>query len=320
VFGSQVKVADAVAGALRVSVTGIVCGVFDAPVAVRVIVALWVAAWRPFVLTDKVTESVSVVVVPEVAFKVNQVWLSVIDHVSVPPPGLVMFRSWKVGFAAPWVAANEKLVGLAPIAGLTGTPGAEGGVISCANPGISAANLRIDRPPALPLPEVEEFPAPAAASGMVPVDAVLAAVDPVAAADDGVTLMVARGTATLTLLLGDDGSLGWEVVLSLCSDNGCVGSELTGEESDGKGSTDAMGGFCGFRISRCGLWVEVCAPFFSKDFVGYGKVGAMFSIRRPWVSVPPVSWLIGLVSCWAEVEGIGWNSDTKTAMRLNEIA
>ena len=71
-------------------------------------------------MTDKVTESVSVVVVPEVAFKVNQVWLSVIDHVSVPPPGLLIFRSWDVGFAAPCVAAKEKLVGLAPMAGGTG--------------------------------------------------------------------------------------------------------------------------------------------------------------------------------------------------------
>ena len=86
--------------------------------------------------------------------------------------------------------------------------GAEGGEINCANPGISAANLLIDRPPALPLPEVEELPAPAAASGIVPVGAVPAAMDPVALADDGATLMVARGADPPTLLLlSDDGSL-----------------------------------------------------------------------------------------------------------------
>jgi hypothetical protein len=105
---------------------------------------------------------------------------------------------------------KEKLVGLAPMAGLTGTTGAagvEGGVISCANPGISAANLLIDRPPVRPFPEVEEFPAPAAASGMTPVDVVPTAIDPVDVADDGATLMVARGTAAPTLLLSEDGSV-----------------------------------------------------------------------------------------------------------------
>ena len=70
-------------------------------------------------------------------------------------------------------------------------------------------------------------------------------------------------------------------MLSLCSDGGGVGKELTGEEPDGEGSTDATGAFCGFRISRCGLRVEVCASFFSKDFVGYERVVAMFSMRRP---------------------------------------
>ncbi len=70
-------------------------------------------------------------------------------------------------------------------------------------------------------------------------------------------------------------------MLSLCSDGEGDGKELTGEEPDGEGSTDATGAFCGVRISRCGLRGEVCAPFFSKDFVGYGRVGAMFSMRRP---------------------------------------
>ena len=99
-------------------------------------------------------------------------------------------------------------MGLAPIAGLAGTTGTEGGEINCANPGISAAILLIDRAPGLPLPEVEELPAPAAASGMVPVDAVpAAALDLVVVADNGATLMVARGKAAPKLLLSDDGSL-----------------------------------------------------------------------------------------------------------------
>ena len=90
---------------------------------------------------------------------------------------------------------------------MTETTGAEGGEINCANPGISAANLLADRPPARPLSEVDELPAPAAASGIVPVVDMAAAMDPVALADDGATLMVARGTAVPTLLLSDDGSL-----------------------------------------------------------------------------------------------------------------
>jgi hypothetical protein len=99
-------------------------------------------------------------------------------------------------------------VGLAPMAGLiigggVGVEGVGAGDINCANPGISAANLLIDRPPAFPFPEVEELPAPAAASGIVPVDTVSAAVAP----EVGATLMVARGTVGPALLVNDGGSL-----------------------------------------------------------------------------------------------------------------
>ena len=80
-------------------------------------------------------------------------------------------------------------------------------MISCANPGISSASLLIDRPLLKTIPEVEVLPAPAAASGMVPVDAVPTAMDLVVVVDDGATLMVARGTAAPALLLSDDGSL-----------------------------------------------------------------------------------------------------------------
>jgi hypothetical protein len=69
--------------------------------------------------------------------------------------------------------------------------------------------------------------------------------------------------------------------MSLCGDSGCAGTELAGEESDGEGWTDAMGAFCGFRISRCGLRDKVCASFFSEDFVRREKAGATFSMRRP---------------------------------------
>ena len=145
--------------------------------------------------------------VPEAGLSDSQVVLSLALQLKVPPPVLLMVKVWAVGLPPPCWAVKDRLVGIVPIAGLTETTGAEGDEINCANPGISAANLLIDLPPPKMIPEVDELPAPAAASGMVPVDAVPAAVDPVAVADDGTTLMVARGTAIPTLLLSEDGSL-----------------------------------------------------------------------------------------------------------------
>lgn len=54
---------------------------------------------------------------PEVGFTVSQAALSLTDQVSVPPPVLLMVRVWADGLAPPCVAAKEKFVGLAPIAG-----------------------------------------------------------------------------------------------------------------------------------------------------------------------------------------------------------
>jgi hypothetical protein len=85
--------------------------------------------------------------------------------------------------------------------------GSEGGDCNCVNPGISAANLLIDRPPAFPFLEDEELPAPAAANGIVPVDTVPAAVAPEVVTEVGATLTVARGTVGPALLVNDDGSL-----------------------------------------------------------------------------------------------------------------
>ena len=145
--------------------------------------------------------------VPEAGLSDSQVVLSFALQLKVPPPVLLMVKVRAVGLLPPCWAVKDRLVGLVPITGLTETTGTEGGEINCANSGMSAANLLIDRPPALLLPEVEELPAPAAASGVVPIDAVPTAMDPVVVADDGVTFMVARGRVAPTLLLSDDGSL-----------------------------------------------------------------------------------------------------------------
>ena len=144
--------------------------------------------------------------VPEAGLRDNQAALSLALQLKVPPPVLLMVRVWMAGLA-PTCAVKDRLVGLAPIAGLTDSTGTEGGEINCVNPGIAAANLLIDRPAVVPLPEGDELPTPAAASGRVPVAAVPAAMDLVVVADDGVTLMVARGAAAPTLLVSEDGSL-----------------------------------------------------------------------------------------------------------------
>jgi hypothetical protein len=148
--------------------------------------------------------------VPDAALDVSHAAFSEIIQLRVPAPVFKIVRFCALGLLPPCWAVKDKLVGLAPIAGLTGTTGAagvEGVVVSCANPGISAANLLIDRPPALPLPDDEELFAPAAARGMAPVDVVPVAMVPEVVADDGATLMVARGTADPTALLSDNGSV-----------------------------------------------------------------------------------------------------------------
>lgn len=145
---------------------------------------------------------------PEAGLRDNHPVPSLALQLNVPPPVLLMLRVWAAGLVPPCWAVKDKLVGLAPIAGLTRFTGAEGGVISCANPGISSVNLLIDRPPAFPLPEVEELPVLAAARGIVPVGAAPAVIDPVAVVGNGATVMVARGVAAPTLLVSDEGSLG----------------------------------------------------------------------------------------------------------------
>jgi hypothetical protein len=145
--------------------------------------------------------------VPEAGLSDNQVVLSFALQLKVPPPALLMVRVCVAGLPPPCWAVKDRLVGLAPIAGLTETTGTEGGEINCSNPDISAANFFNDRPPAPPFPELDELPAPAAASGIVPVVDMAAAMDPVAVADDGAMVMVARGRAVPTLLLSDDASL-----------------------------------------------------------------------------------------------------------------
>jgi hypothetical protein len=61
--------------------------------------------------------------VPEAGLSVSQAALSLADQLSVPPPVLLMRTVWVAGLAPAWVAAKERLVGLAPMAGGTGADG-----------------------------------------------------------------------------------------------------------------------------------------------------------------------------------------------------
>ena len=145
--------------------------------------------------------------VPNAGLTDSHAVLALALQLKVPPPVLLIVTVCAKGLPPPCWAVKDRLGGLAPIEGLTETTETEGDDSSCVNPGISAANLLIDRPPALPLLEVEVPPAPAAASGMVPVVVVPTARDPVVVVDDGATLIVARGTVVPTVLLNDNGSV-----------------------------------------------------------------------------------------------------------------
>jgi len=158
-------------------------------------------------------------------------------------------------------------MGVAPMAGLTETTGAEGGESNCANSGISAANLFIDLPPPPPFPEVDELPAPAAASGMVPVGVEPAEMDPVVVVADGAMCTVESGAVieerSPVFLFAEEVSLE-EVVMSGSRVTGGVAREF-GPAVVGccKGTTDAALRLCDFRMSRWGFRMDVGVSFLS---------------------------------------------------------
>ena len=148
---------------------------------------------------------------PEAGLRVNQAAVSLAVQLTGPPV-LVMLRVCAAGLVPPCWAVKESAVGMALMAGLieggvVEGAGSEDGAISCANPGISSANLLADRPPARPFPETEECPVPAAAREAVPVDGLATAMDLMVVVDGGAALMVVRGTVAPALLINDDGSL-----------------------------------------------------------------------------------------------------------------
>jgi hypothetical protein len=110
-----VGLAPMAGGAVTVKVTGTVMVV--APVALRVIVVLYVPAVREPVAAER---EMVLLPVPDAGLTVSQVALSLADQVKVPPPVLLILRVWLAGLPPPCWAVKEKLVGLAPIAGGAG--------------------------------------------------------------------------------------------------------------------------------------------------------------------------------------------------------
>src|SRR5207249_3509858 len=103
--------------AVTVSVTGTVCGVLVAPVAVTVIVVLYSpAARRAFVLLIVVEPGA----LPEAGLRVSHVAVSLTDQPREPPPVLVRLSVWLAGFKAPCTPVKVKLTGLRPMVGGTG--------------------------------------------------------------------------------------------------------------------------------------------------------------------------------------------------------
>ena len=155
---------------VMVRVTGIVCGELVAPGATTVITPLCAPAESPLGLTLKTMVPALLPEADAAPLIFNQATFEDADQVSVPDPALLITTDWLAGATPFWTAANESANGLSPIAGIAGVgvgggvTDSDGGASICTNPGISAANLLIDRPPALPT-EVAALPALAAAVG-----------------------------------------------------------------------------------------------------------------------------------------------------------
>jgi len=92
------------------NVTGTITGEFDAPVAVIVIVSLYVPGFKPVGLALTLIVDGAV---PEVWLSPSHGWVADADQTSVPPPELEMVNDTGEEFPAPWVRVNVKLAGVA---------------------------------------------------------------------------------------------------------------------------------------------------------------------------------------------------------------
>jgi hypothetical protein len=105
-------IAGGTGAAVMVKVTG--TEILVAPVALIVMAPVYVPVAREPVAAVRVTEPLPV---PEARLSANHAALSLAVQVRVPPPVLLIVRAWVAGLLPPCWAVNEKLPGLAPMAG-----------------------------------------------------------------------------------------------------------------------------------------------------------------------------------------------------------
>ena len=89
------------AGGFTVNVTGMVTGLLVAPLAAMIMLALYVPAIPPVMLTDTVTLLISPVDVPLVGLKVSHLALVITVQLSVPEPELSIIKVLLCGLAPP---------------------------------------------------------------------------------------------------------------------------------------------------------------------------------------------------------------------------
>ena len=118
-----IPIAGGTGAVATVSVTGTVTD--EAPEACMVTVLLYVPAAKLPLVTVNVTAPFPV---PEDGLTANQAAFSVVDHVNVPPPWLLMVKVWVAGLALPCVAAKVRFVGLIPMIGSATGGGEAAGV------------------------------------------------------------------------------------------------------------------------------------------------------------------------------------------------
>ena len=104
---------------MTVKVTGTLTGVLVAPVALMVIVPLYVPAARPVMSTEAVSVEGAV---PLVGLTVSHGALSLAVKLSVPAPVLLMLIVWLAGLLPPAVAVKLRLAGLTPMVGCVAAP------------------------------------------------------------------------------------------------------------------------------------------------------------------------------------------------------
>src|SRR3990172_8349429 len=100
--------------AATVNVTPIVFGLPVAPLAVAVIVAVYVPVASPVGLTETLTVALPA---PAASDVLNHAAVSLTVHVSVPPPVLLIVRLWATGAVPPCTAVKDRLLGVTLRAG-----------------------------------------------------------------------------------------------------------------------------------------------------------------------------------------------------------